>query len=159
MRARPSWHYLNLIVSQRPYLLISFYWELGLQPMNIHSVHNKGNEGISLKPINHNRYTKENFQKSRSKMPFVVVVVQSLNPVWLFAIPWTVACQAPLSMGFLRQEYWSGLPFLSPGDLPDPPVLAGGLFITKSPGKPEVFIYCLLKNAQTTAQFTHLTRW
>ena len=36
------------------------------------------------------------------------------------AIPWTVACQAPLSMGFSRQEYWSGLPFPSPGDLPDP---------------------------------------
>ena len=43
-----------------------------------------------------------------------------LSCVWLFAIPWTVAHQAPLSMGFLRQEYWSGLPFLSPGDLPDP---------------------------------------
>ena len=37
-----------------------------------------------------------------------------------FATPWTVACQAPLSMGFSRQEYWSGLPFPSPGDLPDP---------------------------------------
>jgi len=36
------------------------------------------------------------------------------------AIPWIVACQAPLSMGFSRQEYWSGLPFPSPGDLPDP---------------------------------------
>ena len=35
-------------------------------------------------------------------------------------IPWTVALQAPLSMGLLRQEYWSGLPFPSPGDLPDP---------------------------------------
>jgi len=34
--------------------------------------------------------------------------------------PWTVACQAPLSMGFSRQEYWSGLPFPFPGDLPDP---------------------------------------
>ena len=33
---------------------------------------------------------------------------------------WMVACQAPLSMGFFRQEYWSGLPFLSPGDLPNP---------------------------------------
>ena len=79
--------------------------------------------------------------------------------------PWTVARQAPLSMGFLRQEYWSELPFLSPVDLPDPgikpmsPVLAGGLFITEPPGKPEVFIYCLLKNTQTTTQFTHLTRW
>ena len=38
--------------------------------------------------------------------------------VWLFAIPWTVACQAPLSTGFSSQEYWSGLPF-PPGDLPD----------------------------------------
>ena len=36
------------------------------------------------------------------------------------ATPWTGACQAPLSMGFSRQEYWSGLPFPSPGDLPDP---------------------------------------
>ena len=40
--------------------------------------------------------------------------------VQLFATPWTVAHQAPPSMGFSRQEYWSGLPFPSPGDLPDP---------------------------------------
>ena len=37
-----------------------------------------------------------------------------------FATPWTAVLQAPLSMGFFRQEYWSGLPFPSPGDLPDP---------------------------------------
>ena len=37
-----------------------------------------------------------------------------------FVTPWIVACQAPLSMGFPRQEYWSGLPVPSPGDLPDP---------------------------------------
>ena len=36
------------------------------------------------------------------------------------ATPWSIACQAPLSMGFSKQEYWSGLPFPSPGDLPDP---------------------------------------
>ena len=46
--------------------------------------------------------------------------VKSLSHVQLFAIPWTVAYQAPRSMGFSRQEYWSGFPFLSPGDLPDP---------------------------------------
>ena len=40
-----------------------------------------------------------------------------LSRVHLFATPWTVACQAPLSMGFFRQEYWSGLPFPPPGDL------------------------------------------
>ena len=51
---------------------------------------------------------------------------------WLFAkscltlaTPWTVACQAPLFMGFSRQEYWSGLPFLSPGDLPNPGIEPG----------------------------------
>ena len=43
-----------------------------------------------------------------------------LSRVWLFATPWTVAHQAPPSMKFSRQEYWSGLPFPSPGDLPDP---------------------------------------
>ena len=57
----------------------------------------------------------------------------------LFATPWTVARQAPLSMEFSRQKYWSGLPFPSPGDLPNPgiepmslapPALAGVFFIT-----------------------------
>ena len=59
-----------------------------------------------------------------------------------FATPRTVARQDPLSMGFSRQEYWSGLSFPPPGDLPDPgikptsPALAGGFFITEPPGKP-----------------------
>ena len=47
-------------------------------------------------------------------------VAYPLSCVWLFATPWTVAHQAPLSMEFPRQEYWSGLPFPSLGDLPDP---------------------------------------
>ena len=50
----------------------------------------------------------------------ICVCVCILSCVWLFVIPWTLALQAPLSMGFPRQEYWSGLPFPSPGDLPDP---------------------------------------
>ena len=50
----------------------------------------------------------------------VVVVVYSLSHVRLFVTPGTAACQAPLSMGLSRQDYWSGLPFLPPGDLPDP---------------------------------------
>ena len=41
------------------------------------------------------------------------------------ATPWTVACLAPLSMGFSKQEYWSGLPFPSPGDLPNPGIKPG----------------------------------
>ena len=59
-----------------------------------------------------------------------------------FVTPWIVAYQVPLSMGFPRQEYWSGLPFPSPGDLPDPgiepesPALAGRFFTAEPPGKP-----------------------
>ena len=61
-----------------------------------------------------------------------------LNRVQLFVIAWTVARQAPLSMGFSRQEYWSVLPFSPPGDYPDPgmesmspvsPALADGFFM------------------------------
>ena len=71
----------------------------------------------------------------------VPVCAQLLNPVRLFATPWTVACQPPLSMGFPRQEYWSRLPFPSPGHLPGPgietvtpvcPALAGGFFTTET---------------------------
>ena len=67
-----------------------------------------------------------------------------LSNVQLFVTPQTVACQAPLSMGFPRQEYWSRLPFPPPGDLPDPrikpespaaPALAGGFFTPEPPGK------------------------
>jgi len=67
--------------------------------------------------------------------------VKSLSPVLLFVIPWTVVYQAPLSMEFSRQEYWIGLPFPSPRDLPDPgmepkslmsPALAGRFFITSA---------------------------
>ena len=51
--------------------------------------------------------------------------VKSLSPVRLFATSWTVAYQAPPSMGFSRQDCWSGLPFPSPGDLPDPGIKPG----------------------------------
>ena len=77
----------------------------------------------------------------------LLIVVWSLSCVWLFAIPWTVARQAPLSVGFSRQEYWSGLPSPSPGDLPDPgikpatPTLASGFFITEPPGKAHYWYY------------------
>ena len=62
------------------------------------------------------------FVSSRSTVPDarVKVKVKLLSRVQLFANPWTVASQALRSMGFSRQEYWSGLPFPSPGDLPNP---------------------------------------
>ena len=70
--------------------------------------------------------------------------VQSLSCVRLFTTPQTAARQAPLSMGFSRQEYWSGWPCPPPGDLPDPrikpwsPATAGGFFMIKTPGNPRV---------------------
>ena len=69
-------------------------------------------------------------------------VEESLSHVRLFATPWTVAHQAPLSMGFTRQEYWSGLPFPSPGDLPNQgteprsPTLQADALASEPPGKP-----------------------
>ena len=75
----------------------------------------------------------------------VCVCAQSLSRVQLFATPWTVAHQAPLSMEFSRQDYWSGLPLPTPGDPPGSGIrpaslavaaLAGGFFTTPPPGKP-----------------------
>ena len=50
----------------------------------------------------------------------LLLLLSCFSRVWVFATPWTVACQAPLPLGFSRQEYWSGLPFASPEDLPHP---------------------------------------
>ena len=69
-------------------------------------------------------------------------MLSCFSSVQLCATPWTVACQAPLSMGFSRQESWSGLPFPSPGDLPDPgiepgsPALQAGSLLSEPPTKP-----------------------
>ena len=60
-----------------------------------------------------------------TKSPNRQAKCQLLSRVWLFATPWTVAHQAPLSMGFPRQECWSGWPLLFPGDLPDPGIEPG----------------------------------
>ena len=74
----------------------------------------------------------------------VKVKVKSLSRVLLFATPWTVAYQAPPSMGFSRQEYWSGLPFPSPGDLSNPgiepgyPAFQADALTSEPPGKPPI---------------------
>ena len=70
--------------------------------------------------------------------------VKLFSRVRLFATPWTVVYQAPPSMGFSREEYWSGLPFPSPVDLPDPgiepesPVLQADALTSEPPGKPSI---------------------
>ena len=96
-------------------------------------------------------------------------IAQSLSHVGLFVTPWTVARQVPPSMGFSRQEYWSGLPFPSPGDLPDPgvgstssvsPSLAGRFYTTEARGKP-ITVHCAPSilfspfTASVTKNFSH----
>ena len=91
-------------------------------------------------------YSAYNIATSHSLTPLQLYLggggglVAKLRPT--LATPWTVACQVPLSMGFSRQEYWSGLLFPSPGNLPNPgikprsPAWAGKFFTTEPPGKP-----------------------
>ena len=102
----------------RPFLFLFFLWE----------------------PYNSNVGAFNIFQRS------LKVKVKFLSHVRLFVTQWTIACQAPLSMGFSRQEYWNGLPFLSPGDLPNPgieprsPALQTGALPSEPPGNPERFL-------------------
>ena len=79
---------------------------------------------------------------------YCACVLSSFSCIRLFVTLWTVACQAPLSMRFCRQEYWSGLPRPPPQALPHPrikpatvmsPALARGFFTTAPPGRPHVF--------------------
>ena len=88
---------------------------------------------------------------------------QSLSHICLFVTPWTVAHQASLSMECLRQEFWRGLSFPTPGDLSDSeikpeslasPTLAGGFFVTEPPGKPSYLLYLIL--SQNTKKPTQL---
>ena len=90
-------------------------------------------------------YMKENCHCKHFEM-VKFIVFQLLSHVQLFATPWTVAHQAPLSTRFSRQEYWGGLPFPSPGDLPDPrirpksPALHVGSLSLSHQGSPLKFI-------------------
>ena len=101
------------------------------------------------------------------------VKVKSLSRVQLLATPWTVAYQAPPSMGFSRQECWSGLPFPSPADLPDPgieprsPTLQADALPSKPPGKLKPQLKCRGVNSASWAALSRVlahrkylnTRW
>ena len=82
-----------------------------------------------------------------------------LSHVQLFATPWTVARQAPLSMEFSRQEYWSGLPFSSPEDLPNRGIKPHALQADSLPSEPSGKLQCNrapIKTRDTTAWMTFL---
>ena len=97
-------------------------------------------------------YVKSLFVHLKLKQCYISLVcicAQLLIHIWLFVTLWTVSHQTPLSMEFPRQEYWSGLPFPTPGDLPHPGIkpasptslaLAGGFFTTTPYGKPYMSI-------------------
>ena len=94
---------------------------------------------------------------SSYKCVWALVHAQSLSSGQLFGTPWTVAHQSLLSMEFSRQEHQSGLPFPSPGDLPNPgtepvfPVLAGRYFTTVPRGKPILQVCYILKEKSYSA--------
>ena len=99
--------------------------------------------------LDHSVFTFAAFFLSLLGLPTLCVgVLSHFSRVQLFATLWTVACQAPLSLGFFRPEYWSGLPCPSSGDLPNPgfesmspvyPALAGGFFTSEPMGKATKF--------------------
>ena len=95
----------------------------------------------------------------------VKVKVKSLSRVRLLETSWTAAHQAPPSMGFSRQECWSGLPFPSPGDLPDPgiepgsPALQADTLPSESPGKPPTIVWPQVNNREGTQPHPSTENW
>ena len=96
-------------------------------------------------------------------------MLSCFSHIWVFAIPWTVACQAPLSMGFSRQKYWSGLPCPPPSHFPDPgiepeslvsPALAGKFFTTSTIWEDhDASFKCKHKNIQLICRITEIAQF
>ena len=122
-------------------------WAQLLKLMLLKSANTTGHDGLSLCSSWGSIFREHPYQWSWSKRSGLVLLIYDAfshwfySKTWLFATLWTIACQAPLSIGFSRQEYWSGLPYPPPGDLPDPGVeptslmssaLAGGFFTTST---------------------------
>ena len=100
---------------------------------------------------------------SKAYLPHMQHVLSHFSHVWLFVTPWTIARQASMSMGFSRQEYWSGLPLSSPGHLPSSgiepvslssPALAGRFFTTSATGEalPAAVAYIMRKARMDESQ-------
>ena len=107
--------------------------------------HLRGRAGIPTPRLTDNKAA------ALSTMLSFFMLVSSLSRLWLFVTPWTAAHQAPLSLRFSRQGYWSGLPFPSPGDLPNPgiepgsPALQANSLPTELQGKLDMYILNCLK--------------
>ena len=92
-------------------------------------------------------------------------MLSRFSRVRLFGTPWTIVRQAPLSMEFIRQEFWSGLPLPSPGDLPDPgielgsPTLQENSLPSEPPGKPYKVLYVSYYSITSLESYNNLERW
>ena len=88
--------------------------------------------------------------------------MKSFSRVWLFVTLWTIACCAPPAMGFSRQEYWSGLPFSSPGVLPNPwtepgsPAFQADSLRSEPPGKPHTLVRNINRYNTKEKQFENI---
>ena len=100
--------------------------------------------------VSHTEWSKSEREKQISYINAYACMLICFSHVQLFATLWIVVCQAPLSMWFSRQEYWSGLPCPPPGDIPDPaiepafltsPALAGSFFTTSTTWETHLYIY------------------
>ena len=102
-----------------------------------------------LKSLTHKQDSFLPYLLSLSLKSLLLLLLSHFSRVRLFVTPWTIAYQAPLSMGFSRQEYWSGLLFPSPGNLPDPgiepgsPALQADSLLTGPPGKTSLQKGCI----------------
>ena len=140
---RINWGFLLFLVFHFFSLLLSIKWKRKISPNRT--------KAFALMDWLHLplRNALEQIVEEKSSAKLINVGRCMLNHVQLFVIPWTVSCQAPLSVKFSRQEYWRGLPLPFPGDLPDSgielmslasPVLAGRFFTTVPSGKPNKLI-------------------
>ena len=108
---------------------------------------------LILSNKNQSQLTQLLSEKSKRQSPCAML---SRSVTFDSVTPWTVAHQVPLSVGFSRQVYWSGLPFLSPGDLPDPGIKPLGDSLPLShQGSPYISIYYIINVIKTELQYFH----
>ena len=133
------WRYSSRI-SHRWCSTCKFYWLLFFLSANWDSLKLINAKGVRITAVNRVKGRDHFLNREQLK----VVKVKPLSHVRLFSTLWTVAYQAPPSMGSSRQEYWSGLPFPPPGDLPNPgikpesPTFQADALTSEPPGKPEL---------------------
>ena len=132
--------------------------------MSIYSVPKTGESDVQELKQNDSGWREE---RDKVSLAWVCLCVCRLSHVWLFVTRWIVDSHGPLSMEFSRHEYWSGLPFHSPGNLPDPGIgpasltLSGRVFTTEPPGKHRVERNNFLKKGhfKWTLNGCHFNRW